>query len=288
MAVQPWDYLTKDTPSRDWSHGAGVFIAIAFFFGGLAGGTYLLSLYFDNLLGMFIGWIMACCMGLSDIVHLGNKAAAWRIAFRPGSSWISRGFLFVILFLGAAAIQMAITYWAPEATAAETLFKVVAGIGAFGVAVYSGFVISYVSSIKLWHSAIMPVLFIVAGLTGGAAVLMAANSFTSDIAFATLKNITAAALIIYAVIIAGHLWISSYSNSTGRHSVKTIIAGELAFIFWVVIILIGTVVPLIITLTAGEGSQALFIVSAVCVLAGNMALRYSILRAGMYQPLLSL
>jgi formate-dependent nitrite reductase membrane component NrfD len=285
MAVQPWDYLTKDTPSRDWSHGSGIFIAIAFFFGGLAGGTYLLSLYFDNLLGMFIGWVLALCMGLSDMVHLGNKAAAWRIALRPGSSWISRGFLFVMLFLGSAAIQMAITYWAPG-TVPETLFKVVAGIGAFGVAVYSGFVVSYVSSIKLWSSGIMPVLFIIAGLTGGAAILMAVNSFTNAIAFETLKNVTAVALVVYAVIISGHLWISTYSSNTARNSVKTIISGDLAFLFWGVIVLVGIAAPLIITLTAGEGSQALFIVSAVGVLAGNMALRYSILRAGMYPSLL--
>jgi formate-dependent nitrite reductase membrane component NrfD len=285
MTVQPWDYLTKDTPSRDWSRGAGIFIGVAMFFGGLAGGAYLLGLYFNNMWAMFIGWLAALAMGLSDVVHLGNKAAAWRIAFRPGSSWISRGFLLVIMFIGAAAIQMAITHWAPG-TVPETLFKVIAGIGAFGVAVYSGFVVSYVASIKFWHSAAMPVLFLVAGLAGGSAVLMAINSFTADMAFTTLRTISAGIIITYAIIIAAHLWISTYSSSTAKNSVKTILAGELAFLFWVVILLIGIVAPLIITLVAPADSQVLFIVSAVCVLAGNMALRYAILRAGMYPSLL--
>lgn len=285
MTVQPWDFMTRDTPSRDWSQGAGIFIAIAFFFGGLAGGLYLLGIYFDNLWAMFIGWIAALAMGMSDMVHLGNKLIAWRIAFRPGSSWISRGFLLVVLFIGAAAIQMAITFWAPDSVP-ETLFKVIAGIAAFGVAVYSGFVVSYVASVKFWHSAVMPVLFLVAGLTGGSAVLMAVNSFTADVAFTALRNISAAILVVYAIIIAGHLWISTYSSNTARNSVKTIVAGELGWLFWVVIVLIGIVAPLVITMTAPAGSQALFIISALCVLAGNMTLRYTILRAGMYPSLL--
>ena len=285
MAVIPWDFMTKDTPSRDWSHGSGIFIALAFFFGGVAGGLYLLSLYFNSLLGMFIAWLFALGMGLSDMAHLGNKFIVWRIALRPGSSWISRGFLFVMMFIGSAAIQMAVTKWAPG-TVPETLFKVLAGIGAFGVAVYSGFVVSYVSSIKFWSSGIMPVLFIVAGLTGGASILMASNAFTAAITFNTLKNVAATALVIYAIIIAGHLWISTYSSNTARNSVKTVVAGDLAWLFWIVIVFIGIVAPMVITLTAAESSQALFIVSAVCVLAGNLALRYSILRAGMYSSLL--
>jgi formate-dependent nitrite reductase membrane component NrfD len=287
MAVLPWDFMTKDTPSKDWSHGSGIFIALAFFFGGVAGGLYLISLYFNSLLGMFIAFLFAACMGLSDMAHLGNKFIVWRIALRPGSSWISRGFLFVMLFLGSAAIQMAITKWAPG-TVPETLFKVIAGIGAFGVAVYSGFVVSYVSSIKFWSSGIMPVLFIVAGITGGASILMASNAFTADITFTTLRNVAAIALVVYAIIISGHLWISTYSSSTARHSVKTVVAGELALLFWGVIVLIGIVAPLIITLTAKEGSQALFIVSAVCVLAGNLGMRYAILRAGMYPSLIEM
>jgi formate-dependent nitrite reductase membrane component NrfD len=287
MTVQPWDYLVKDTPSRDWSEGMGSFIAVAFFCGGVAGGLYLLSLYFNNLWGMFIGWIFALGMGLADMAHLGNKTIVWRIALRPGSSWISRGFLLVILFIGSAAIQMAITYWAPG-TFAESFFKVIAGIAAFGVATYSGFVVSYVSSIKFWHSAIMPVLFIVAGMAGGSAILLVINSFTGAIEFSTLKIAGMAIIAAYAVIIAMHLWISTYNSATAHHSVKTIVRGSLAPVFWLAIVLIGIIVPLILMLVAGADSSVLLIVSALCVLTGNLALRFVILKAGMYPSLLLL
>src|SRR3989304_8449099 len=182
MQAQPWNFMVKDTPSRDWAAGKGAFIAIAFFCGGVAGGLSLISLYFDNILGMFIGWLFALSMGIFDVAHLGNKAIVWRIPLPPNSSWISRGFLFVMLFIGSAAIYMALKYWSPG-TGVESFFKVISGIAAFGVVTYSGFVLSYVSGIKFWNSTIMPVLFIISGFAGGSAVLLGISWFAGTAPF---------------------------------------------------------------------------------------------------------
>ena len=287
MRAQPWEFLVKDTPSRDWAEGSGALIAVAFFFGGTAGGLYLLSLYFNNIWGMFIAWLFALGMGLFDIAHLGNKAIAWRIALRPRSSWISRGLLFVVSFIGFGAIQMALTHWAPG-TSAEIVFKVLAGIAALGVATYSGFVISYVSCIKFWHSAIMPVLFIVAGLTCGTGILMVVFSITDPMQFETIKTFSLFILPANIIIVAMHLWISTYNSATAHNSVRTIVKGSLAWIFWVVVVIIGSIIPITIALVSDAGTQALLIVNAVLILAGNLALRYTILKAGMYPSLLSL
>ena len=54
MQQKPWDFMAKDTPSRDWTKGLGSLITVAFFCGGIAGGLYLYSLYTNNLWGMFI------------------------------------------------------------------------------------------------------------------------------------------------------------------------------------------------------------------------------------------
>jgi formate-dependent nitrite reductase membrane component NrfD len=285
MKAQPWEYLVKDTPSRDWTEGSGALIAVAFFFGGTAGGLYLLSLYYNNLWGMFVAWLFALGMGLFDMAHLGNKAIAWRIALRPRSSWISRGLLFVISFIGFGAIQMALTHWAPG-TPAEVVFKVLAGIMALGVATYSGFVISYVSCIKFWHSAIMPVLFIVAGLTCGTGILMVVYSITGPAEFSAIRTFSLYIIPANIIIVAMHLWISTYNSSTALNSVKTIVSGSLALIFWLVVVVIGSAIPIVITLIADAGSQVLLIVNALFILTGNLALRYTILKAGMYPSLL--
>jgi formate-dependent nitrite reductase membrane component NrfD len=287
MKAQPWDFMVKDTPARDWAEGSGALIAVAFFCGGTAGGLYLLSLYFNNILGMFIAWLFALGMGLFDVMHLGNKAIAWRIALRPRSSWISRGLLFVISFIGLAAIQMTLTYWAPG-TAAELSFKVLAGIMALGVATYSGFVISYVSCIKFWHSAIMPVLFVVAGLTCGTGILMVIFSIMDPMQFDAIKSFALFILPANIVIVAMHLWISTYNSATALNSVKTIVTGSLAWVFWGVVVVIGSAIPITISLVSEAGAQTLLIVNAILILAGNLALRYTILKAGMYPSLISL
>lgn len=285
MHTKPWDFMVKDTPSRDWSAGFGKLIAVAFFCGGVAGGLYLTSLYFNNIWGMLVGWLFVLGMGLFDIIHLGNKKIAWRMALRPGSSWISRGFLLAVLFIGLAAIQMMITYLIPGTTT-ETVFKILAGITAFGVMAYSGFVLSYVNFIKIWNSTMMPLLFIVAGLTGGSALLLAIASITGSDQFGTIKVLVLSMLTLYAIVVALHLWISTYNGATSRNSVMVIIQNSLALIFWLIVVLVGIIMPLIMIPLADSGSQYLLVTSAIFVLSGNLALRYAILRAAMYRPLI--
>lgn len=285
MRERPWDFMAKDTPSRDWTRGLGALITVAFFCGGIAGGLYLYSLYLNNLWGMFIGWTFALAMGIFDLIHLHNKKMVWKMMMRPSSSWISRGLLFVLLFIGSAAIQMALTHWFPG-SALETVFKVIAGIAALGVATYSGFVVSYVSSVKFWHSAVMPILFIAAGLAGGASIILLIISFDGAVLFAASKNFAMAILAVYAIIIALHLWISTYNSKTARNSVMTIVRGDSAIMFWLVVVLMGIAVPMALIPFMSLKSPALPVVNAAFVLAGNLALRYVILKAGRYSSLL--
>jgi len=282
---KPWDFMAKDTPSRDWTEGLGALITVAFFCGGIAGGLYLYSLYINNLWGMFIGWTFALAMGVFDLIHLHNKKSVWKMVMRPNSSWISRGLLFVILFIGSGAIAMAVTHWFPGISMGM-VFKVISGIMALGVATYSGFVVSYVSSVKFWHSAVMPVLFIAAGLAGGAAIILVIISFDGAVLFAATKTFTMSILAVYATIIALHLWISTYNSATAKRSVMTMINGDLALIFWGVIVIAGIVLPMALIPLMSLKSPALPAVNAACVLAGNLALRYVILKAGRYPSLL--
>ena len=50
MQTRPWEFGVKENPAREWSEGLGSFIAIAMFCGGIAGGLYLASLFFNNFL----------------------------------------------------------------------------------------------------------------------------------------------------------------------------------------------------------------------------------------------
>jgi formate-dependent nitrite reductase membrane component NrfD len=288
MQVRPWEFGVKQAPAREWSEGMGSLIAVAMFAGGVAGGLYLASLYFNNIWGMLVGWVFAMGMGLFDMAHLSKPMRAWRIAFRANSSWISRGFIFVLLFIGAAGIQLLIHVISGNAAAApggaEIFFRVVAGILAFGVAIYSGFVVGYVNGIKFWNSALMPILVVLGGLAAGAAILMAVGTFDSALA-SSVKTFALGFLISYAVAIFVHLWVSTYSSPSARDSALLLLKGSMASMFWLVIVLIGILIPLILELTV-KGNSAVLILSAVLVLVGNLTFRYSIIRAGRYSALI--
>jgi formate-dependent nitrite reductase membrane component NrfD len=292
MQARAWEFGVKESPAREWSEGMGALIAVAMFLGGIAGGLYLASLYFNNIWGMLVAWIFAMGMGLFDFAHLSKPMRVWRIAFRAGSSWISRGFIFVILFIGAAGLQLLIhvlTGSGANPGGLEIFFRVVAGILAFGVAIYSGFVIGFVNGIKFWNSAIMPLLVVLGGLAGGMAILLPAASMMAPaglvpFTFANYQTFAVLGLIAYTASIFIHLWVSTYNGPAARDSAILLLKGNMAGLFWILIILIGIIIPLILEITVGTNT-VLLCVNAALVLIGNLTLRYSIIKAGRYSPL---
>ena len=286
IQLRPYEFMVKYTPQRDWIEGHGILIAFALFFGGISGGLYLASLYFDSMWGMFIAWLLAGLTGATDMAHLSKPMRFWRMLLRVRTSWISRGFILIWTFLGLGAIQLALSYWAPG-TAAETVFRVLAGIASFGVAVYSGFVIGFVVGIKLWNSAIVPILFVIAGLTGGLAILLLVSLGNASQGM-PVARLMLAALVVYAVFVAIYLWVTTYESSGARDSVVRILRGDVAPVFWLVVVLVGILVPLAILVPLSLAHRALtpgFIVASACTIIGGVALRYTILKAGVYNPL---
>ena len=284
---RPYEFMVKYTPQKEWIEGHGILIAFAFFLGGISGGLYLASLVFNSLPGMFIAWIAALVMGIVDMAHLSKPQRFWRMILKPRTSWIARGFIFITLFIGCAAIQLALSFWLPG-TAAETVFKVLAGILAFGVAIYSGFVVGFVGGIKLWNSAIVPILFVIAGLTGGLAILLATSLGDNSLRTMVMANIMLVMLVVYAIFMAIYLWVTTYESSAARDSVMRMLRGSIAPVFWIGVVLLGVIIPvallLAVAFTVWTPVPALITVIA-CVIVGGVALRYVILKAGMYSPL---
>ena len=278
-------YVTQ----KKWIEGRGMFIAYAFFLGGISGGLYLVSLFFDNLVGMFTSWLLALMMGICYTIHLTKPIRAWRMISRPWTSWISRGFMFISLFILFVMIQIILSYWF-SGSAWEVIFKVLGGIAAFAQAIYTGFVLSYVNAIKFWNSALIPVLFIICALLGGAGILLGINLGGSGTDVKVLEDIIRILLIIYAVVLIVYLWNSIYTDQTAKHSVISMIKGNNAPIFLAGVILLGIIVPLAISLAsyaANIESSALLYIAISGEIIGGFSLRYSILKAGIYSPVVN-
>ena len=96
---RPYEFMTKYTPQTEWIRGSGILICMAFFTIELGGGTYIFSSLVGSLLGMIAGFLLAVSGTVFFLFHLGRPVAAIRACLRPRSSWISRGVLFISLFL---------------------------------------------------------------------------------------------------------------------------------------------------------------------------------------------
>jgi formate-dependent nitrite reductase membrane component NrfD len=287
--IKPYDFMVKYQQQKDWIDGRGNFIAFAFFLGGIAGGLFLASAYFDNLLGIFIAFLLTGLMGASYMLHLTHPMRFWRMMSKPGTSWIARGFTFIMLFGLFTLITMILMQWAPDATAAITTFKVLAGIFAFAQSIYTGFAVSYVSAIKVWNSAIVPILFVTCGLSGGLAILLAVMMGQDSAQIATLENIIRVVLIAFAIIVAVYLWNATYSSTAAKDAVIRLIGGMLAPLFWIGVFLFGIAIPIAISVTTywvHDASSALLITAVVSEIIGGLALRFAVLKAGVYEPLL--
>ncbi|MGD0795680.1 MAG: DmsC/YnfH family molybdoenzyme membrane anchor subunit [Dehalococcoidales bacterium] len=288
MQVHEW--MIKYTRQTEWIDRRGLFLWLAFYAGGLGGGLYLVSLFFNSLWGMLIGWlIVAGIKGGAHLIFLGRPLRAWRIVFRPGSSWLSRGILFVLTFALFGAIQMALTRWAPG-SAAEIVFKVLAGAAALAVATYTGFVLNSVKAVPFWNSRLLPVLFILCGILGGfgLSVVIALNG--GGINLETAETGARWLLIINAFLIGIYLWMAANREITGKKSVLEQIRGHLAPFFWIGIVILGIVVPLGVALIShltANVSASLILTGVACEIIGGLTLRYCVLKAGAYKPLVA-
>jgi formate-dependent nitrite reductase membrane component NrfD len=283
--------MIKYTRQTEWIDRRGIFLWIAFYAGGLGGGLYLVSLYFNNLWGMFVSWlIIAVIKGGAHLIYLGKPLRFWRIIFKPNTSWLARGIIFVFAFIFFTAIQIIISYWLPG-SAAEIVFKALAGIAALAVMVYTGFVLNTVKAVPFWNSMLLPLLFVLCGIMGGfgLSVVIALNGGNIDISAAETGSRWL--LIINALFIVVYLWTAANREITGKKSVMEQMRGGLAPVFWIGIVLLGIVIPLAIAFSsyiAGEASPALIITGVVCEVIGGLALRYCVLKAGAYKPLVAI
>ncbi len=292
IETRPYEWMVKFTPQREWIEGRGKLLWLAFFF-GFGAGLYLVSLFFDSLWGEFIGWLIIIFgFGGLHVLYLGKPLRFWRGILRPQTSWISRGLIFATLFIGAAGIQMALSTWAPGLI--ETAFKVIGGITAFLVCIYTGFAMNYVRAIPFWNSALLPVLIVVSEILGGLGIALAIGlTIGAGMDIHAIEWGIRILLTAGAILLAIYLWSSTYAMSGGKESVFALLKGPAGFSlpFWLGLVLIGIIIPLIfawLSYGAAEWSTALLFTGIIFEFIGGLSLRYSLLKGGLYRPLLPL
>lgn len=287
--MKPYEWMIKYTPQTEWIERKGILIWLSLYAGILGGGAYLASLYFNNLWGMFISWLIVLFIksGL-HIAHARRPLKLWRMILRPQTSWISRGLILTILFIVFGAIQLALSQWL-AGTVGEIVFKVLTGITAFGIITYAGFTMSYINSIPFWNSALLPALYLLWGILAGLATVMT-FSVGDNVIIRAVIAVNMGLLITTTILIVFYLWTAIYVGPTAKESVRELMWGSLSFVLWIGVFLFGIIIPLVILLASFLGGNvpapSLAILILACEIIGGLAFTYSVLKVGVYSPLI--
>ena len=290
--MQLFEWMVKPTQQTEWIEGKGILCWLPEVFTSLGAGLFLVALYFDSLVGMLVAWLIIVVLDIPlRLLDYGKPLRFWRtvapLSNAWKTSWFNRGVTFASLFSGLVFVQLCISYWLPG-TAWDVAFKVVAGILAFLVGIYSGFIMNFCRSIPFWNSALLPILIILNGICDGFFLMMAVGLGGAKVDIMAAATGSLVLLIASTLIIAIYLWSQTYTSLTAKYSVTQLIRGYIAPVFWIGTVVLGTIIPLVILVSsyfAGAASSALLIVAISCHILGAFALRYCLLKAGIYEPL---
>lgn len=225
------------------------------------------------------------------ILDLGIKRRFIYACLNPRTSWVARGFLILSIFivLGLALLAKSVLpfEWLHPKSVLWRITEIVAFIFAFATAIYTGILLKATKSIPLWNTGLLPLLFLVSGLsTGSMAVILSTlgtGLFSHDAgALKVLMHGEQVLVGVEAIVLYFFLFRGYRVAEQGKDSVRLLVSGEMKMIFWGGVVSLGFIFPVILENIASffPGNVALIFVAGALLLCGGFFLRLGILRCG--------
>jgi polysulfide reductase chain C len=221
---------------------------------------------------------------------LGRPVAAFRALSRPNKAWISRGTIILTIFIILGVIYFGLWIWPFQGLSDSPSLHHVLNVlyGIFGVltVIYTGFLFDTTRSIPFWSTPILPLLFLVSGVSTGVFSLVLSlllSGVSSGQWIGTLSLFDAFLLLFEALIIFFYLH-GMHEVTAARASVQKVVKGDLSIPFWVGVISIGLVIPFLLEIIWGGGPYAM-VLASLCGLAGGLYVRYVVVSGAVKAPL---
>ncbi|MCU0453592.1 MAG: polysulfide reductase NrfD [Bacteroidetes bacterium] len=143
---------------------------------------------------------------------------------------------------------------------------------------YTGILLSSLGARPLWSSSMLWVLFLTSGLSSAAALVhLISTDKTERVLLAKADN----GFLIFELLVFVLFFIGLITSTQAhRHAATLLLTGPYAAAFWVFVILLGIVVPLMIQLLAVNQKIKHTAIAPIMVIAGGIALRFVIVYAG--------
>jgi formate-dependent nitrite reductase membrane component NrfD len=269
-----FDYQTE------WAQGRGLLMLAAVWIGGLGGGLFLTSLIINWRLGVLISLgIVAVGKGGAHLSFLGHPERFWRAFLKPQKSWLSRGIIILILFLIFGALY---------AVQPITLWMVLGGFFAVALVTYTGFLLASSPAIQFWNNSLLPFIFLTAALWSGASLTELLKPAQAEANPELLYIFQLVVGTLTVLLLFTYMVVNYMSTVAAKKAVTFLATGGMAPVFYGLGVVLGLLIPLAILVPAflGKVPPILLAVGGLCELVGSFFLRLSILKAGVYEPIL--
>ena len=260
----------------------GWLLSIWLFLSGSAAALFLLYRLLD--LPLFFGRLSLAAMLLGGAVLLleqGSPLRAWRAAFRTRTSWLSRGVLFVSLFVLTGLVSVAPAGWLPweSGSLAARAAQWIAALCALMIVLYPGFFLANNRSIPFWNTAWLPAVLVGHAALGASALVLVGSAFLGG-GLRPYLFLAALLIVVTGILVGGYLSAMHHAGGPARESVRLLNRAPLSWTFRIGFLLVGMLLPIVLLLW----SQSLAVPAGACILAGGLLFRYCVLKAGVYVP----
>lgn len=178
----------------------------------------------------------------------------------------------------------------------QRVFSIVGIPLGLGVGAYTGMLLSVLQFRPLWHTWVLPVLFVLSALDAGLALIMIyATTKERAAGVERLHYFIEIAVVLIvpleALALAGFVLTALNGSPDAVLSAELLVHGPLSPYFWALVVALGLGAPLLVCASRLSGlaknAVALPIVGAASCLTGGLALRALILLAGLPASLTS-
>jgi len=282
--IKPYEWMISPTRQRQWIDDKGVFLWLAFFFSEIGAGMYFMSLFYSYRPGIVIGWLVTLVLGgIIHMLYLGNPKRAWRMLMRPNTSELSRGIWIIGVFAVLGFLQIIIP------GGFNMAFNFIMGILCLLIISHGFATMNVIRALPAWSSTIVLPLSLISGIWVGQQLLQFVFVLSGNAAMVSGMEVWSATFfLIYFLCIGLYAWGTWHMSDVAKMSIQKMLEGDLKRITLIGVGVLAVLVPLIFTLIMWGGNTNGFLVflRLVSVLAGDLAIRYLIMKTAVYNPLL--
>ncbi len=147
-----------------------------------------------------------------------------------------------------------------------------------GLGVYTGLLLGTMAARLQWNSALLGPLFLVSGLSTGAAFLLLTGLHEEERKRIVRWDVNAIGteLVLILLMLIGF----GYGTESARFAASNFLGGPYTPVFWSLVVVLGLVVPLLMEAVEAKRHLPFTLVTPALVLVGGLALRAILLAAG--------